>query len=216
MRFDDPQPDLALASLVRLPAAAAVDHEWSRFKAGELVSTDILQRDVWSRNDASMTLTMSSRGSTETHVIRSASLPDRGSVKKYTSRYMQTLMWAAFPVLSPHLFETTMRLAYDSIDGEDAHILSARSCIIAFAMFSYLVPLGVPVCSKKKYSEYAAMLQPTLLKLAEAPTVDGFQACIFLVWLYRPSHFHDFHRVHGHWLMREGSSAVITVFHRQI
>jgi hypothetical protein len=96
-------------------------------------------------------------------------------------------MRVTFPILNPSLFEETMRLAYESIDHENAHIMSARACVIAFAMFAYLVPLGVQVCSKQKYNEYAAILQQTLLKLTEAATIDGFQACIFLVWLHCPS-----------------------------
>jgi hypothetical protein len=86
-----------------------------------------------------------------------------------------------FPVLNSFLFEKTMSLAYDSNDDEHAHVVSARACIIAFSMFAYLVPLGVQFCSKTKYNEYAALLQRNLLEVAKAATVDGFQACIFLV-----------------------------------
>ncbi|KAJ5628955.1 hypothetical protein N7490_011183 [Penicillium lividum] len=59
--------------------------------------------------------------------------------------------------------------------------MSAKACVIAFAIFAYLVPFGVRLCSTSKFNHYNAILQQVLPAITEAATVDGLQACILLM-----------------------------------
>lgn len=89
---------------------------------------------------------------------------------------------ATFPILDPYLFEETVKLAYGSTDHTQSHAMSAKACVIAFSIFSYLVPFGIRVCSRSKFDCYTAHLQQILPTITETASVDGLQACIFLVW----------------------------------
>lgn len=60
--------------------------------------------------------------------------------------------------------------------------MSAKACVIAFAMFAHLAPFGIRLCSTSMFNYYTALLQQALPAITEAATVDGFQACILLVW----------------------------------
>ncbi|KAJ5751818.1 hypothetical protein N7520_008735 [Penicillium odoratum] len=59
--------------------------------------------------------------------------------------------------------------------------MSAKACVIAFAIFTYLVPFGIRLCSTSKFNGYTALLQQVLPAITEAATIDGFQACILLM-----------------------------------
>ncbi|OQD83907.1 hypothetical protein PENSOL_c137G06135, partial [Penicillium solitum] len=59
--------------------------------------------------------------------------------------------------------------------------MSAKACVIAFAIFAHMVPFGIRLCSTSKFNYYTALLQQVLPTITEAATVDGFQACILLL-----------------------------------
>lgn len=126
-------------------------------------------------------------------MIDTTILPDRALIEKCMDLYMKSMIRATFPILDPCLFEETVRLAYESIDHKPSHIMSAKACVIAFAIFAHMVPFGIRLCSTSKFNYYTALLQQVLPTITEAATVDGFQACILLVWLHHSYFLSLFH-----------------------
>jgi hypothetical protein len=175
--------NMPLGFLRRPPVPSSVNQGWAQFKAGELVSIDGLCRDGFGQAGLSPLATFSSlRGHTDSHQISAEILPDRGLIEKCAHLYMKSIIRVTFPILEPTGFTETTRLAYEPAADRPSHVLSARACIIAFSVFAYLVPVGIPVCSKSKFVYYSALLQRALPTITEAATIDGFQACVFLVW----------------------------------
>ncbi|KAL2844353.1 hypothetical protein BJY01DRAFT_248179 [Aspergillus pseudoustus] len=169
-------------SLSRARVPSSVIQGWAQFKAGELVSIDGLCRDRFDQDGLSPSPTFSSaRAYADAHQINAAILPDRGLIHKCARLYMKSIIRVTFPILEPSGFNETTRLAYEPAADHPSHVLSARACIVAFCMFAYLVPLGIQVCSERKFIYYSALLQRALPTITEAATVDGFQACIFLL-----------------------------------
>lgn len=129
-----------------------------------------------------MPLFPSFRSHTESDLINATILPDRALVERCARLYMRSMARATFPYLHPYLFKQTVTLAYEATDHMPSHVMSAKACVIAFSTFSYLVPFGIRLCSTPKFNHYTALLQQVLPTITEAATVDGFQACMFLVW----------------------------------
>lgn len=216
------QPAPPICSLICISDSSALHQEWSRFKAGQLVSTERFCRDRFGQRSRSpLPLLPSLKIHTESDILNAAVLPDRALVERCARLYMRSMIRATFPILDPYLFEETVRLAYDSIDHEPSHIMSAKACVIAFSIFSYLVPFGIRLCSTSKFNYYNALLQQLLHTITEAATLDGFQACVFLVcspnslFIFLINNFKYF-TVSDRKLTQVVIIVVVAIFHRQV
>ncbi|CAG8371013.1 unnamed protein product [Penicillium salamii] len=164
------------------PDSSPVDQEWARFHTGELFSTNMLCRDRFGQSRLSSSpLTRTRINANESPTIGAVKLPDRALLRKSVSSYTKSIIRATFPILDPGLFEETLKTAYEPAGHDHSHAMGAKACVIAFCIFSYLVPLGVRVCSASEFHHFTAVIQQSLPSMAEAPTIDGFQACIFLL-----------------------------------
>ncbi|CAG8090146.1 unnamed protein product [Penicillium salamii] len=162
--------------------SSTVDQEWARFHTGQLFSTNMLCRDHFGQNSLSSSpLTRNRITAAESPTIDAVTLPDRALLRKSVSSYTRSIIRATFPILDPGLFEETLTMAYEPAGYDHSDTTSAKACVIAFCIFVYLVPLGVRLCSESDFHHFTAVIQQSLPSLAEAPTIDGFQACIFLL-----------------------------------
>lgn len=161
-----------------------VEQKWGRFKAGALVSTDMLCRDRFNQQvPLPLLLSSFSESNHAVNAICHTTLPERALIEKCAHAYMRSFARVAFPILDPDLFQETIALAYESADRYNYHVVSAKACIFGFSIFSRLVDFGSQTCSLSKAKLYTAVLQNILPTLAEVTTVDGFQACVLLVRL---------------------------------
>lgn len=175
-------PNVDFCSMLHPHDSSTVDQEWARFHTGHLFSTNMLCRDRFGQNSLSSSpLTRTRITAAESPTIDAVTLPDRALLRKSVSSYTRSIIRATFPILDPDLFEETLTMAYEPAGHDHYDATSAKACVIAFCIFAYLVPLGVRVCSESDFHHFTAVIQQSLPSMVEAPTIDGFQTCIFLV-----------------------------------
>ncbi|CAG8926950.1 unnamed protein product [Penicillium salamii] len=175
-------PNVDFCSMLYPPDSSTVDQEWARFHTGQLFSTNMLCRDRFGHNSLSSSpLTRTRITAADSPTIDAVTLPDRALLRKSVSSYTRSIIRATFPILDPGLFEETLKMAYEPAGHDHSDATSAKACVIAFCIFAYLVPLGVRVCSESDFHHFTAVIQQSLPSMVEAPTIDGFQTCIFLL-----------------------------------
>ncbi|KAJ5390383.1 uncharacterized protein N7496_001451 [Penicillium cataractarum] len=157
-----------------IPISSEAGREWVSKRTGQPVS--------WA--DFSIPIVQTSEASTLAQSLSPAlcELPDKEATREVMTAFLKSSFRLAFPVLDEVLFQTTLEIAYEHVDGisYSPMQISAKACILSMLAIApridmsrqLSVPIDTDLCAAKAHC--------LLLRVAEDTSLPTLQTAIML------------------------------------